>query len=74
LILASHLLFERAPPVFMSPVYLFRRRLARRLRPFYSLPVFQRLAFARLPCFELALFGLFAAANLFGGRIVTSVS
>ena len=66
--LAPHLFFERTPLVFVSPVYLFRRRLARRLRPLYSLPVLQRLAFARLLCFELALFSLFTAANLFGVR------
>jgi hypothetical protein len=54
----------------VSPVYLFRRR--RWSRPLYSLPVLQRLPFARLLCFELVLFGLFAAANLFGGRIVRS--
>jgi hypothetical protein len=44
LILAPHLFFESAPLIFMSSVYLFRRRLARRLRPLYSLPVLQRLA------------------------------
>ena len=73
MLLAPHLFFERAPLVFVPPVYLFRRRLARRLRPLYSLPVLQRLPFARLLCFELALFGLFASANLFGGRIGRSL-
>jgi hypothetical protein len=67
LLLAPHLFFERAPLVFVPPVYLFRRR--RRSRPLYSLPVLQRLPFACLPYFELALFGLLAAANLFGSRI-----
>jgi hypothetical protein len=64
--LAPPLFFERAPLVFVPHVYFFRRR--RRSRPLYSLPVLQRLAVARLLHFELALFSLFTATNLFGGR------
>jgi hypothetical protein len=69
LLLTPHLFFERAPLVFMLPGGVCRLCRARRLRSFYPLPILQRLALARLLCFEPALFALLAAAYLLGCRI-----
>ncbi len=67
LLFALFLSVQRTSLIFVLPVDFFGLHLARRLRPFGPLPFLQHLAFSRLLSFQLALFGLFAAAHLFDG-------